>query len=447
MHVSSLNSRRGLVFAAALLGGVYAAGCSCETPRVPLVDGGPPVERDAFRPDAPQGDSGPNLPVACAPVLEEDIFTIARDEETSPPPVISFARGASEFVVVWAETSARTADARRLMFTRIPTEGSPAPPASLGDQTDGGMAPDVVAVSSGYLVAWHRGAGPEVVVQAFDTMMAATGAPIVISTGSATLPRLAAVTGGAVVAWVSGTTIFARRVDGSGNPAAAVETLADTGVPPSRISISDLGAVGGLVVAWSPPTDAEQRVRLRGVAATGAPAGTTIELGTDPDSAGSIDVAGLSASGEPGVEPLQGAAVFDADQLGFRDVRLRLLGADGTPVFAEASITESGRSSWSPSVVQFGDGYMIGHRAFIPDAMGGTLIDPVIRLAYLDRNGCRVGRTTTQHTITTMLSDVGGPLAIDRIDEHVLVGWTEIIFDGGGTPDVTDYRVARVECR
>ncbi len=446
MHRRLMNALVGI---SALGVALVIAGCSCETrTTVPPPDGGPPV--DAPRADAGQRlDSGTTRMIECVTDPVDDVFLIGRDDETDPPAVISIASTADAFTVVWAENSDRTDNMRRIMYARFDVDGDVVAPTSIGDAAIGGSAPHVVARDGGgYLVTWQRGAGPEVVVQPFDATMTPTGAPVVVSTGSATLPRLVAVRDGMLAVWVSGNQVMGRTLNASGNPSGAASVLADTGTPPARVRVSQVGATGELLVAWSPAAGAATPVRVRALDPTGATAGMARDLGVEPTAGGAIDVAGISRASDPMLAPFEGASVFDALVAGdFREVRFRIVDREGNGIFAEAAITEPGRSSWDPSITEFLDGYMIAHRAMVPDPMGGTSRFPVLRLAFLDRNGCRLGRAAHQYNVAGLNSLEGGAIAIEQIGgTRLLVGWSEILFDASARPDVTDYRVARVTC-
>ena len=441
MHDALSRSARALIAGAGLSAlASIGMGCSCGTPAVPLIDAGP---RDAQLPDAQGRDAQARVDAGVGITcrienVEDDLTLLARDDSTSPPPIIRVARGTTDFVVVWSD---ERDDGRALRYARFPrtaSEGAVVPPTSLGASTANGVAPSILSVEGGWLIAWQS--GPNVVVQRFDGSFVASGTPTMLGAGTQPVVQRIGTTN--LVAWVSGGRIVGRRVGADASASGAQFDLASPSTAPGAIALSTVGtgtSVG--VLAWSPPEAAPgagSNTMVQPLDGTGAPMGAAAMLGSEANADGDIAIAGVVTSADPTVFPLPAATVFDARIAGeFREIRFRLLDEDGQPDFAEGAVNQDGVRSWDPTLIGFLDGYLVGHRALQVGAP-----DPIIRVAYLDRDGCRLGAALSEFDLVNIAPE-GGPIALAELDDEiVLVGWTEVVLD----PGFTDYRVARVRC-
>jgi hypothetical protein len=417
--------------------GASAAGCSCDGPADPgELDAARPVRDDAnvdalsdedatsvedafaLRDDANLDtgpstgfDSGPGNALDCrhSHAFGEDFWYLARDNDDSVPSFTSVASRAGNLVGVYSTTDGT--GARRLEVFRYRLGVGGMDPTILAGGS-GGSLPTVVASNDGFWVAFST--GTEIRVARYREDMSALAAPVAVGTDAVTTPpRMATTSSGGYVVWVVGNTIRGRALDTVGNPVGTVATLVTSDGPVQQVALQRIGSGADLVLAWA--NDDRPRVaRL-----SGGTLGTAEFVGGDPGIFTSIDMAGQSAGTMLGL-PLAGAAVYDLNDLGSRDIVFRVIDDRGLPSFPAATVASGGDYAWSGSVEPFLTGFAMAYRANLPG-----LEQTVLRIGYLDREGCRLGTVSDRYVIGLMESDTGAvpQLAVD--EGTMLIVWSD----------------------
>lgn len=430
---------------AALLGSV--SGCTCDTTVEPGIDAARPPPRDANTdvfstddayvledggsqsPDAPGVDapldaplfgfdSGPGSSLTCrhSHAFGEDFWYLAQDTDVSVPSFTSVAARAGTFVGVYSSTERAVegmAGPRRLeVFRYVAGVGGADPTVLAGGE--GGSLPSVVSSNDGFWVAFS--VGPEIRLARYRDDLTPIAPPVTIGSDALTTPaRVATTTSGGYVVWVVGTTIRGRAIDTVGNPTGPAETLATATGPVQQLSIQRVGSSTELAVAWA------EGGRPRVARLSGGTLGSAEFISSAPGIFTSIDMAGESARTMM-AEPLAGAAVYDFDSSGARNIAFRILsGSPAVPTFPAArAVSTVGETAWSGSVEAFLSGYAIAYRARITGIEG-----TVLRVGYLDRNGCRLGTVNDQFVLGLVNSETGAVPQMATDEGTMLIVWSD----------------------
>jgi hypothetical protein len=401
----------------------------------PRPDGGPdagPV--DGALPDGalhdgriPGTDGG--LPSSC--VVDPDADRIKLGEDTLATrrlaPITPSSTGG--FAAFWASAPAGAED----VFGRIvPQEGVAPTVVNVTNDAFITRGPAVVAVGTGYLLAWFDNSttGFEVWARPLDGALAPTASAqrITMNTSRDDQPAVIRFGTGALVAWVNddsaGSRVAHTRIlDGDASPTtAAVAVTSSPALPDSPIlSVRS----GGAALSWVDSRAGSAHVMLLPLDATGAAAGAAYQLDTGGDADGTLDV-DLVESG--------GAAVFGVSVSGSRpEVRFRRLMDSGAPAGDEIPVTPAPERATSASLTRYRGGWAVAYRA-----LSDTGLDsPMIRLALLDAGGNFVRRfdLTNAHEIggrTTVRASADGTT--------LLVTWSDIALS------TTSINSARVHC-
>jgi len=428
--------------AAAMTLAPAAAGCTCDGDTIPIeIDAARPVARDAdndadldaaavvsddvftVRDDTNTDtgavvgfDSGSGTALDCrhSHLFGEDFWYLARDEDSSVPSFTSVAGRAGSLVGVYSSTE-RMGSRRLEVFRYSTTTRTGADPVALAGGA-GGSLPTVVASTDGFWVSFV--VGTEIRVGRFTPEMAAIGAPVMVGSDTVTTPpRLVTTSAGGYVIWVVGNTIRGRALDAMGRPVAtAASTIVMADAPIQQASLQRVGATDQLAVSWA--TGGRPQV----APLTGGAVGTAEFVAGDDGIYTSIDMGGQSAMTAMGV-PFAGAAVYDLNELGARDVVFRILDqTSGTlrPNFPAATVSMSGDYAWSASVEPFLSGYALAYRALIPGVER-----PALRIGYLDRDGCALGRVSDRFVLGLIDSETGAVPQLGVDGGTMLVVWSD----------------------
>ncbi len=365
-------------------------------------------------------DAGP--PPCASPTI--DVFDLVTAASARPRRV-HVAAGAGRFVVSWEENRLGQRD----VFSRvIPTVGPMGDEVAITDSFD--VTEEPAALDRGDAVWFvyrdNREGNFEVY---FEPRMAnlLPGAAAQRLTNDAIRnerPLIAPLSAGALIAWTDSdglgmSELRAVSVDGSG-----AVGMAQSPLPGRAVSQSRMRAWGdGAVVAFAEPREEggidAYVVRL---GSDGAAAGSVAPMSGAGDVSGSVDAA-LSAGG--------GMFVFAATTpVGGRKVRMRPLnmaarprGPDEQPLFTDVDTSD-------PSVVGWGDGFAVSHRALA----GAGVTEPAIRVSFIDAFG-RVNDTVDLATAAGRES----PTWIDTTDGALVVAWADVEAE-------TTIRAARIRC-
>ncbi|MBN8610621.1 MAG: hypothetical protein J0L92_08560 [Deltaproteobacteria bacterium] len=436
MRVSGSFVVSGAVSALVVLG-AGASGCTCDGPvdmmevdaaRGPRVDADldAPGEdtaaegQDAFaiREDANLDtgpstgfDSGPGSALDCrhSHAFGEDFWYLARDSDDSVPSFTSVASRAGNLVGVYSTTDG--AGARHLEAFRYRIGVGGMDPTVLAEGA-GGALPTVVASSDGFWVAYT--VGSDIRVARYGDDLSARGPAATVATEAVTTPPRIATTGtGGYVVWVVGNTIRGRPLDAAGAPTGMATTLVTSARPVQQVAIQRVGPGADLALAWA-DDDRPHLARFSGGAV-----GTAEFVGGDPGIFTSIDMGGQSAGTMEGL-PLAGAAVYDLNDGGARDIVFRVVNDAIVPSFPAATVASGGDHAWSGSVEPFLSGYALAYRASLP-----ALDRTALRIGYLDRDGCRLGSVTDRYIIGLIDSESGAvpQLAVD--EGTMLIVWSD----------------------
>lgn len=381
--------------------------------------------------NAPPGfDSGPGMALDCVHnhVFGEDFWFLARDLDAAPPSFTSVAGRDGTLIGVYSTTP--TAGTRRLEVFRYDLAGAspgghdPVPLAG----TDGGTLPSVAATAGGYLVSFV--VGTEIRVARYDASLAPMGSPTMAGSDTVTVPPSIAHTGsGGYVVWAAGNRIRGRALDASGAPTGAVADLFTGTAPIQQATIQSLGG-SELGVAWADGMSRPSVARL-----TGGTLGTAEFVAGDQGIFTSIDMGGQSMGTMAGL-PLAGAAVYDLNDLGFRDVIFRVIADGAVPMFPSATVGMGGDQAWSASVEPYLSGFALAYRASVPGLDDTTLL----RVGYLDREGCRLGSVTDRFVIGVIDSETGAVPQLGAQGDTLLIVWSD------GHDGFYDYWASTLTC-
>ena len=455
MTTVSGSARRRL---AMLLTGVCvsssALGCACEPPlpdgpdafRAPRGDANDDAvavmaDRDALvvaaddaniDVNAPPGfDSGPGVALDCmhSHRLGEDFWFLGRDENSDPPSFTSVSGRDGRLIGVFS-MSAADGSARRLRVFRYDLGGADRgghDPVDLAG-TDGGTLPSVAAGSDGYWVSFL--VGTEIRVARFTGDLAPVGGPVAVGTDTVTVaPSIARTDGGGFVAWAAGNRVRGRALDAMGQPTGSLLDLATSATTVQQAAVQRLGRSDALGVAWADGTERPRVARLAGTSL-----GTAEFVAGDPGIFTSIDMGGQSMGTMLGL-PLAGATVYDLNDLGFRDVIFRVIADGVVPMFPAATVSTGGDQAWSASVEPFLSGFALAYRARVPE-FDSTLL----RIGYLDREGCRLGSVTDRFVIGVIDSETGAVPQLAAQGGTLLIVWSD------GRDGFYDYWASTLTC-
>jgi hypothetical protein len=431
-----------------------AAGCECGTapidpvidaarPRVdagpvdayfetadigPLVDA-PPGPRedtgpvDAFVPMGFDGGVGAALDCLHRHALGEDVFLLARDGNKDVPSFTSVVGSDGQLVSVYSSSDfVPGSGLRNLEVFRVIASGpdrGPVPPA-LVPGTTGASLPTLAAGPGGYWLSYVQDGS--IRVARFDTSFAPVGSPATIASASPTTPpRLARTSTGGFILWVSGNEIRGRALDANAAPVGMERVLVSGGPAIQQASIQRVGMGDALAVAWAVAgaTPAERLPRVARLDPSTGSLGTANNLAGDPGIFTSLDMGGLSP-GSDMAAPLSGAAVYDLDDMGFRDVVFRIVSDTAMPALPAASVAMGGDQAWGATVEPFLSGYALAYRARIPG-----IATPVLRVGYLDRDGCRVGAVSDRFVVGAIGSETGAPPVLGVQGGTMMIVWSD----------------------
>jgi hypothetical protein len=385
------------------------------------IDAATAVEDDAFemRDDTNSDvgpivgfDAGSGFALDCrhSHVFGEDFWFLSRDNDSATPSFTSVAGRSGNLVGVYSTTT--SAGARRLEVFRYQTASAMGiDPVALAGGA-GGSLPTVVSSSDGFWVSFV--VGNEIRVGRFGPDMAPIGSPVMVGSDTVTTPpRLMTTSSGGYVIWVTGNTIRGRALDMMGIPTGSPATLVTGSGPIQQASLQRVGGADQLAVSWA---DGD-RPRLAQL--TGGVLGTAEFVAGDPGIFTSIDMGGQSAGTMAGL-PLAGAAVYDLDDLGSRDVIFRIIDDTIRPNFPAATVSSAGDFAWSASVEPFLSGYALAYRARLTGVES-----TVLRIGYLDREGCRLGSVTDRFVIGLIDSETGAVPQLGVDGGTMLIVWSD----------------------
>lgn len=429
-------SGRFLVSSALAILGAGASGCTCDGTVEPEVDAARPIRDDAnvdafSDEDAPAGedafairddanldtgpsmgfDSGPGNALDCrhSHSFGEDFWYLARDNESATPSFTSVAARAGKLVGVYSTTDGD--GNRRLEVFQYQVGLGGMDPTILAGGADGSL-PTVASSNDGFWVAFA--AGGDIRVARYRDDMTALSAPVTVGTDAVTTPpRLATTASGGYVVWVVGNTVRGRALDTVGNPVGAVATLVTSDRPVQQATIQRIGSGTDLALAWA-DDDRPRVARL-----TGGSLGTAEFVGGDPGIFTSIDMGGQSRGTMLGI-PLAGATVYDLNDGGARDIIFRVVDDTALPSFPAATVASGGDYAWSGSVEPFLTGYALAYRARLPG-----LEQPVLRIGYLDREGCRLGSVSDRFVVGLVDSETGAVPQLGVDEGTMLIVWSD----------------------
>ncbi|MFO0713923.1 MAG: hypothetical protein U0353_28970 [Sandaracinus sp.] len=433
---------KSLVSGGLLVAGVglasVAAGCTCDggmmtepdaarPPRVDAdvdadIDAAATLDDDAYsmRDDTNSDvgpvvgfDSGPGSALDCrhSHLFGEDFWYLARDHEASTPSFTSVAGNGGNLVGVYSTTDGE--GARHLEYFRYVVGAGGADPSVLAGGAGGSLPSIVAAPTEGFWVTYV--VGTDIRVARFHNDMSADGASVSVGSDTVTTPpRIAATSTAGYVIWVTGNTIRGRALDGMGMPTGTVATLV-TGT--TAIQQASLQRVGGsadrLAISWA------DGGRPHVAQLTGSTLGTAEFVAGDPGIYTSIDMGGQSRGTMTGL-PLAGATVYDLNDMGLRDIVFRVIDDTVRPSFPAATVGSSGDYAWSGSVEPFLTGYALAYRALLPG-----IERPVLRIGYLDREGCRLGAVTDRFVIGLIDSETGAVPQLGVDGGTMLIVWSD----------------------
>ncbi|GAB4208467.1 MAG: hypothetical protein OHK0013_26950 [Sandaracinaceae bacterium] len=388
----------------------------------PLVDA-PPGPRedtgpvDAFVPMGFDGGMGSALDCLHMHALGEDVFLLSRDGNKDVPSFTSVVGSDGQLVSVYSSSDfVPGSGLRNLEVFRVIATGpdrGPVPPAIIPG-TEGASLPTLAAGPGGFWLSYVQGGN--IRVARFDTSFAPVGSPATVASASPTTPpRLARTSTGGFLIWVSGSEIRGRALDANAAPMGPERTLVSGGPPIQQASIERVGSGDALAVAWA-DGGIPRVARLDPSAGT---LGTASNVAGDPGIFTSIDMGGFSP-GSSMVAPLNGATVYDLNDMGFRDVVFRIVSDTALPALPVATVAMGGDQAWGATVEPFLSGYAIAYRARIP----GIAL-PVLRVGYLDREGCRVGAVSDRFVIGTIGSETGAPPQLGVQGGTMMIVWSE----------------------
>jgi len=381
--------------------------------------------------NAPPGfDSGPGMALDCAHdhVFGEDFWFLARDLDTAAPSFTSVVGRDGTLIGVYSTTP--SGGTRRLEYFRYDLAGATPggrDPLPIGG-TDGGSLPSVAAGEDGYWIAFV--VGGEIRVGRFNADMVAMGAPMMVGADPVTVPpSIARTASGGQVVWATGNTVRGRALDASGAPTGMVTTLFTGTAPIQQATVQQLAASAELGVAWADGTDRPRVARL-----SGGTLGTAEFVAGDTGIFTSIDLGGASAGTMAGL-PLAGAAVYDLNDMGFRDVIFRVIADGAVPMFPSATVSMGGDQAWSASVEPYLSGFAMAYRASVPG-----LESTLLRVGYLDREGCRLGSVTDRFVIGVIDSETGAVPQLGAQGDTLLIVWSD------GHDGFYDYWASTLTC-
>lgn len=441
----------GLAHAALLAAGVtalgsVAVGCSCggdmmmvdeiDASRTPRVDADVDADLDApeptmddvltIREDTNEDtgpstgfDAGPGMALDCTHrhLFGEDFWYLARDNDAGDPSFTSVAGRPGNLVGVYSTTDRLSGDRRLEVFRYLTGEMRGMDPVALAGGANGSL-PTIVASGDGFWVSFV--VGSEIRVARFNADMSAIGAPVVVGSDAVTTPpRLVTTSSGGYVIWVVGNTIRGRALDASGMPMGTASTLVTGAMPIQQASLQRVGDADQLALSWA---DGSSRPSVAPL--MGGVLGTADFVGGDDGIFTSIDLGGQSAMPTMGSGvPFAGAAVYDLNDLGAKDVIFRIL--DDTtgalrPNFPAATVGLGGDYAWSASVEPFLSGYALAYRAIL-----AGVESPVLRIGYLDREDCALGEVTDRFVIGLIDSETGAVPQLGVDGGTMLVVWSD----------------------
>ncbi len=426
------------------LSAIAFAGCTCDGPvmmgdvdaaRPPRIDAdvdadidapGAMPEDDAFtmRDDTNEDtgpsmgfDSGPGTALDCrhSHLFGEDFWYLARDLDATVPSFTSVAGRSGNLVGVYSSTERM--GTRRVEVFRYVTGSTRRgfDPVALAGGA-GGTLPTVVSSTDGFWVSFV--VGTEIRVARFTADMAPIGSPVMVGSDAVTTPpRLVTTSSGGYVVWVVGNTVRGRALDSMGMPIATAATLVTGDGPIQQASLQRVGGSDQLALSWA------DGGRPRVASLTGGALGTAEFVAGDDGIFTSLDMGGQSAMPTMGV-PFAGAAVYDLNDLGARDVIFRII--DDTtpgvlrPNFPAATVARSGDFAWSASVEPFLSGYAMAYRALLPG-----LERTALRIGYLDREGCALGTVSDRFVLGLIDSETGAVPQLGVDGGTMLVVWSD----------------------
>jgi hypothetical protein len=372
---------------------------------------------DVFFPEGWDGGPPGSLDCVHAHRMGEDLFRLSVDGNKDVPSFASVASGAGELVAVYSSSDfVPGSGLRNLEVFRLRSSGAdPVVPPALIPGTEGASLPTLVAGDDGYWLSYVQGGS--ILVARFDASFAPVGAPsTVVSASPSVPPQLVRTSTGGYVAWVSGVEIRGRPLDANGAPSGAERLLLMGSSAFQQASLERVGAEDALALAWADGG----RPRVARLDPSTGTLGPASDLSGDPGIFTSLDMAGISSAGDMGEVPLAGAAVYDLNDLGFRDVVFRVVSESGSSSLPVATVAAGGDQAWGATVAPYLSGYAVAYRAMV-----AGLPRPVLRVGYLDREGCRVGAVSDRYVVGALGSATGAPAELGVEGGTMLIVWSE----------------------
>jgi hypothetical protein len=359
----------------------------------------------------------------------EDFWFLGRDEDSDPPSFTSVSGRDGRLIGVFS-MSAADGSSRRLQVFRYDLGGTDRgghDPVDLTG-TEGGILPSVASGSDGYWVSFV--VGTEIRVARFTGDLAPIGGAVMVGSDAVTVaPSIARTDTGGFVVWAAGSRVRGRALDAMGQPTAMVADLAMGAAPVQQAAVQRFSNSDSRGVAWADGTERPRVARLSGGAL-----GAAEFVAGDPGVFTSIDLGGQSAGTMLGL-PLAGATVYDLNDTGFRDVIFRVIADGVVPMFPAATVSMSGDQAWSASVEPFLSGFALAYRARVP-GVDSTLL----RIGYLDREGCRVGSVTDRFVLGVIDSETGAVPQLAAQGGTLLIVWSD------GHDGFYDYWASTLTC-
>lgn len=226
----------------------------------------------------------------------------------------------------------------------------------------------------------------------------------------------AVLNGRAVVAWSSdaidaaATTSEIRTQQVNFQGASNVIVADDEGHQPSWLTLTELGsdqAEKAGALAWVNELGDQRGIWLQALNANGLKSGPPTQLSAEAGGESSVALAGHDSGG---------AVVYTLVQGQGREIRLRQLDPQGTPVGAEIIVTSGGERAVGASVARWGAGWVVAFRHKVNGDPQNT-----IRLAFIDTAGNIAGFRSIANA-----SAFGGPTQVRvAVDGRILVSWTD----------------------
>ncbi|MCS6798041.1 MAG: hypothetical protein NZ898_05880 [Myxococcota bacterium] len=385
--------------------------------------------------DGPRTDAdGTPLPHCPSERLRWEVTVIGRDSRSGREPSrIALASALERVVAAFVDDvdgSARPRAVRASWNDWLPER------VDLDAVPRDAVALDLLRVEGGWLVAYERGEGG-IGVRALDENLGSRAEPATLAERGGR-PRLVARPTGAWVLWQDGTHVHGVAVSAHGAPIGSAIRLAELVSSDARFDATRFAEPDAMFLAWAGTPAARRRLAGRRIEDDGR-AAAPVDVGASGEAVGAVSIGGRSHAPAGGSPALQGAVAFDVSIDTMRAVRFVVVGVDARPALSEITVSEADGSllehGWGASIATFGTGYAIAYRARPFDGDRART-----RLAWLDRDGCELGRVSGRSTVWVSDVEASGPTSLVAAGGTLVVGWTEQL-DG-----VQEMRLARGRC-